>query len=133
MALRERCTGSTVRKKGFRMRSCAVRLRGSSDQLGLQHHDDEEEQPADNGLPVRRKAYPAPAVLEIQNVKDEPEQEHAGERRSDGAVAAREGVPPTTTAAMANSSQPTPSMGWPAPNCAARITPAIPDRVPLAT
>src|SRR4029079_1760601 len=25
-------------------------------------------------------------------------------------------VPPTTTAAMANSSQPTPSMGWPAPN-----------------
>ena len=33
-------------------------------------------------------------------------------------------VPPTTTAAIENNSQPTPSAGWPAPNWAARITPA---------
>ena len=30
-------------------------------------------------------------------------------------------VPPTTTEAMAKSSQPTPSVGWPAPNWAARM------------
>jgi len=41
-------------------------------------------------------------------------------------------VPPTTTEAMANSSQPTPSIGCPAPNCAARMTPASPARPPLA-
>ena len=35
-------------------------------------------------------------------------------------------VPPTTTEAMANSSQPTPSVGCPAPNCEARITPGDP-------
>jgi hypothetical protein len=34
------------------------------------------------------------------------------------------GVPPTTTAAIENNSHPTPSAGWPAPNCAARIPPA---------
>ena len=33
-------------------------------------------------------------------------------------------VPPTTTAAIENNSQPTPSAGWPAPNWAARMTPA---------
>jgi hypothetical protein len=40
-------------------------------------------------------------------------------------------VPPTTTAAIAVSSQPTPSAGWPAPYWAASSTPAIPARPPL--
>ena len=42
-------------------------------------------------------------------------------------------VPPTTTEAIANNSQPTPSIGCPAPNCEARITPASPARPPLTT
>ena len=42
-------------------------------------------------------------------------------------------VPPTTTAAIENNSQPTPSAGWPAPNCEARITPASPARPPTDT
>ena len=37
----------------------------------------------------------------------------------------------TTTEAIAKSSQPTPSVGWPAPNCAASCTPASPAISPL--
>ena len=40
-------------------------------------------------------------------------------------------VPPTTTEAIAKSSQPTPSVGWPAPNWAASCTPASPAIRPL--
>ena len=39
-------------------------------------------------------------------------------------------VPPTTTDAIANNSHPKPSVGCPAPNCDARITPANPDKLP---
>ena len=63
---------------------------GAGCKLCLHGYDNQEERPADHRLPIGGQADPAEAVLEIQDVEDQPEQEHARERRADGADTARE-------------------------------------------
>ena len=66
----------------------AVTVPRSAGELGLQDDDGEQEQAADDRLPVGRKRNPAEAVLEIEDVEHHGEQQRAGQRRADRADAA---------------------------------------------
>ncbi|KAH0416542.1 hypothetical protein KCU90_g13534, partial [Aureobasidium melanogenum] len=56
----------------------------------LQHDHQQQENPANHGLPVRRKADEPKPILEIQQIEHQSEQQHTGDRHRNRAFATGE-------------------------------------------
>ena len=58
--------------------------KGTAGEFCLQDYDHQQEEAADDRLPVGRKRDPALAVFEVKHIEEDPEQQHTSQRGTNG-------------------------------------------------